>query len=149
MDLNSKTKGVTGDVYLTVTDTITGQIKEKRFMPNLVVDIGKSYIASRMIGTSPTVMTNIALGSNSTSPVGGDSTLGTELGRVVMTSATSLNNVVTYTATFGAGVATGGIQEAGIFNATTAGTMLCRTTFPVVNKGASDSIAISWAITIA
>lgn len=149
MDLNSKTKGVTGDVYLTVTDTITGQIKEKRFMPNLVVDIGKSYIASRMIGTSPTVMTNIALGSNSTSAVGGDSTLGTELGRVVMTSATSLNNVVTYTATFGAGVATGGIQEAGIFNATTAGTMLCRTTFPVVNKGASDSIAISWAITIA
>lgn len=148
MDLNSKTSGVIGDVYLTVTDTITGQITDKRFMPNLVVDIGKSYIASRMIGISPTVMTNIALGSNSTSPTGGDATLGTELGRVVMTSSTSLNNVVTYTATFGAGIATGGIQEAGIFNATSAGTMLCRTTFPVVNKGSADSIAISWSVTI-
>ena len=45
-------------------------------------------------------------------------------------------------------VSTGAITEAGIFNALTAGTMLCRTTFPVVNKAAGDSIVITWVVTI-
>jgi hypothetical protein len=46
------------------------------------------------------------------------------------------------------GVGTGAISEAGIFNASSGGTMLCRTVFPVVNKQASDTIAITWTITI-
>ena len=37
---------------------------------------------------------------------------------------------------------------AGIFTAVTSGTMLARTVFAVVNKGASDSMTISWDITI-
>jgi len=30
----------------------------------------------------------------------------------------------------------------------TAGTMLCRTTFPVINKSATETVAISWVITV-
>ena len=43
---------------------------------------------------------------------------------------------------------TGAITEAGIFNASSSGTMLCRTVFSVVNKGASDSMTITWTVTV-
>jgi hypothetical protein len=49
---------------------------------------------------------------------------------------------------FPAGTATGAITEAGIFNAATGGTMLCRTTFPVINKGSADSLAVTWVVTV-
>lgn len=146
MELKSKT-GVIGEVSITKYN-LDNEIIEKIYIPNLVVAVGKAYIASRMIGTSLGVVSHMALGSNSTAAVNGDSTLGTELGRVVLTSSSVLDNVVTYTATFGAGVATGGIQEAGLFNASSAGTMLARTTFPIVNKSATDVLAVSWTVTI-
>ena len=56
--------------------------------------------------------------------------------------------VITYVATFGVGVSTGDIKEAGIFNAASAGSMLCRTTFPVVTKASGDSIVITWVVTV-
>jgi hypothetical protein len=40
------------------------------------------------------------------------------------------------------------VVEAAIFNAASAGTMLCRTTFAVVNKGANDGMSITWTITV-
>jgi len=50
--------------------------------------------------------------------------------------------------TFGAGVGTGAVTEAGIFNASSAGTMLCRTTFSVINKAAADTLGITWTVTV-
>jgi hypothetical protein len=126
-----------------------GVIKSTFEVKNLVVTAGKTYIASRMQGTSvPTVMSHMAIGTGITTPVIGDTTLGTEAGRAAMSSFTSSANAVTATATFPAGTGTGAITEAGIFNAASAGTMLCRTTFPVVNKSAGDSIAITWVVTV-
>ena len=40
------------------------------------------------------------------------------------------------------------IAEAGIFNAGAAGTMLARATFTAINKGASDTLAITWTVTV-
>ena len=54
----------------------------------------------------------------------------------------------TVTVTVLAGTGTGAITEAGIFNASTNGTMLCRTVFPVVTKQAGDTIAITWKVTV-
>ena len=65
-----------------------------------------------------------------------------------MTSTTVTNNEIAYVASFGAGEGTGAITEAGLFNAVTGGTMLCRTVFSVVNKGASDSMTITWTVTV-
>lgn len=115
---------------------------------NLVVTVGKSFVASRMVGTASNVMSHMALGSGTTAPAAGDTTLGTELGRVALAGATAASNVVTYTATFSAGTATGAVTEAGIFNASSAGTMLCRTVFSVVNKGVDDALSVTWTITI-
>lgn len=68
--------------------------------------------------------------------------------RTALTSTTVSNNEVEYVATFGAAVCTGAITEAGIFNAVSSGTMLCRTVFDVVNKGSNDIITVTWTITI-
>jgi hypothetical protein len=67
---------------------------------------------------------------------------------VALDSTGVSNNIVTYTATFPAGTGTGALTEAGVFNDSSAGDMLCRTTFSVVNKAAADSMIITWAITI-
>ncbi len=132
-------------VVLTGAD---GKVKEEHDFKNLVVTVGKNFVASRMVGTASNVMSHMAIGSSSTAAAAGDTTLGTELGRVALASATATTNVVTYTATFPAGTGTGAIVEAGIFNASSAGTMLCRTVFAVVNKGVDDALSITWTITI-
>lgn len=145
MNLNELFK-LTGKVHVTVTNE-HGEVVEQR-AANLVVTTGKNFTASRMVGIASNVMSHMALGSSSTAAAVGDTALGAELGRVALTAGTAATNVVTYTATFGTGVATGGVQEAGIFNASSAGTMLCRVVFAVVNKGANDTIAITWTVTV-
>ena len=136
-----------GELTISVFDR-NGNLKSAQHVPNLVVSAGKTYIASRMVGTSSTVMGYMAIGTGSGTPASGDTTLGTEAGRVALTAFIASTNTVTATATFAAGTGTGAITEAGIFNATPTGTMLCRTTFPVVNKASGDSIAITWTITV-
>jgi len=146
MELTNEIKA-TGELEIVVRDE-AGNIKEVRQAKNLVVTVGKTYLASRAVGTSSTVMGWMAIGTGTATPAVGDTTLGTEAGRVAVASFTASTNVITTTATFPAGTGTGAITEAGILNAVTAGTMLCRTTFPVVNKAAGDSIAVTWQVTI-
>lgn len=136
-----------GELHVVVRDE-DGQVKQSFTVPNLVVTAGKTYIASRIVSAATTVMTHMAIGTATTTPAVANTTLGTEAGRVTLASFTSSTNQVTATATFPAGTGTGAITEAGIFNATPAGIMLCRTTFPVVNKAAGDSIAITWVVTV-
>ena len=124
-----------------------GKLKQEQNVKNLVVTSGKGYIAGRMVGT-PTAMSHMAIGSGTVDPAVGDTTLGTELGRVSLTSSAASGAVVTYVASFGAGTGTGAVTEAGIFNASSAGTLLCRTEFAVVNKGADDSLSITWTVTV-
>ena len=146
MKLNEDLK-MNGELSIVVTGQ-DGAIKQELVVPNLVVTVGKGYIASRMAGTAATVMSHMAIGSGITAPVIGNTTMETSLARVALTSFTATLAVVTAVASFGAGVGTGSITEAGIFNDATTGTMLCHTTFPLVTKEAGDSIAITWAITV-
>ncbi len=115
---------------------------------NLVVTDGKEYVASRMKDATATAMSHMAIGSGSTAAAAGNSALGSELGRVALTSTAVSGAVVTYIATFAAGTGTGAVTEAGILNASSSGDLLCRTVFSVVNKGASDSMTITWTVTV-
>jgi len=126
-----------------------GNVKETRDIDNLVVDAGLDYIASRMKDATATAMSHMALGSSSTAAAAGDTDLGSILGsREALDSTTVTDNTVQYIASFEAGDATGAVVEAGIFNAASAGTMLCRTVFAVVNKQADDTMTVTWTITI-
>jgi len=117
---------------------------------NLVVTAGKGWIASRMNAASAGVMTHMAVGTGSTAAAVANTTLGTELARQALTTSggTVAGAVITFATTYAAGAGTGAITEAGVFNAAASGTMLARTVFSVVNKGALDTMTISWAVTI-
>ena len=127
-----------------------GDLVQEFEVPNLVTTAGKGHIAAKIAATtnSPVSMTHMAIGTGTTAAAVGDTTLGTEGGRVTLTAAVVSTNTVTYTATFPAATGTGAVTEAGILNASSGGTLLCRTVFPVVNKAAGDSIAITWVVTV-
>lgn len=129
-----------------------GLVKHSETVENLVVNTGLAFIISRMVGTAKNVMSYMAVGSGSTAAAAGDTALGSQLGsRVALDSSTisgSNNEKVIYVTTFGAGAGTGAITEAGIFNASSSGDMLCRTVFSVVNKAAEDTMVITWTITL-
>ena len=128
-----------------------GNLKESHAL-NLVVAAGLAFITNRLIGTASAVMSHMGIGSGVTAANGNDTALGTQLARVALTSQTRVtttvaNDAVQYVATFPAGIGTGAITEAGLFNAGAAGEMLARTVFAVVNKGALDSLTITWKVT--
>lgn len=128
-----------------------GVVKDERNIDNLVVTAGKVFIAASMAKTTvntPAAMTHMAVGTNNTAAVVGDTTLNTELARVALDSTTPSSATCIYVATFPPGTGTGALVEAGIFNAGAAGTLLCRTVFSVINKAAGDNLIITWTITI-
>jgi hypothetical protein len=145
--LNKETQKATGKVNVVVRDEF-GSVKQDFTVDNLVVDSGLDFIASRMNGTSEAVMSHMAVGTDNTAAASTDTALQTELTRVALDSATVTNNAIEYVATFAAGTGTGALTEAGVLNNGTGGTLLCRTVFSVVNKGASDSMTITWTVTI-
>ena len=127
-----------------------GNLKEERHVTNVVVDYGLDHIAARLgDAVPPTAMSHMAIGSDSTAAAAADTALGTELGRVALTSTTVTNSSVQYIGDFPAGTGTGAVVEAGVLNAASGGTMLCRTVFAVVNKGAADTLKITWTVTVA
>jgi hypothetical protein len=127
-----------------------GELKETREVDNLVVTAGKNHIADALSSApGQAAMGWMAVGTGSTAPAAGDTALGTEIDRNALTSRTDATNVVTYVGDWAAGDATNAaIAEAGIFNAASAGTMLARATFTAINKGASDTLKITWTVTI-
>ena len=139
----------TGLVKIVHTNA-AGELVKEFNVPNLVVTAGKNHIAAKIAATtnSPAAMTHMAIGTGTSTPGASDTTLGTQTGRVSLSGSVVSTNTITYTATFPAGTGDGAITEAGVFNASSGGTMLCRTTFPVVNKASGDTIAITWVVTV-
>lgn len=146
MKTNDSVKA-TGQVSIDIFGP-NGELKEKAYIPNLVVAVGRAYIASRMKDDTATAMSHMAVGTGAVAADAADTTLGTEANRQLLSSTVVASNVVTYTAEYAAGQGTGALTEAGIFNASSAGTMLCRTVFDVINKAADDSMTITWTVTL-
>lgn len=130
-----------------------GQVKQQHTDHNLVVTVGKSYLAAWLAAASQSgeFMTFVGLGTNSSGPVSGDTALGAEFsgGGYSRSDGTlsSASNVWTNTATFSPGNGTGAITEAGLFSASTSGTMFARQVFSVYNKAAGDTMVIVWSVT--
>jgi hypothetical protein len=142
---------ITGHVLVELFD-LEDMLKEMREVDNLVVTAGKNHIADQLKSSpAQAAMGWMAIGTGSTSPAAGDTLLGAEIDRNALTSRTAAANVVTYVGDWAAGDGTNSaIAEAGIFNVVTANTitMLARATFTAINKGASDTLKITWTVTI-
>ena len=137
-----------GDVAIVLKDK-DSNVKDSREINNLVVSSGLEFICSRMAGTSAGVMSHMALGSGTTAAAAGQTDLVSILGsREALDSTSAASNTITYVSSFEAGEATGAVTEAGVFNAASSGTMLCRTVFAVVNKAADDTMSVTWTITL-
>lgn len=140
---------MTGQLTLTLRDA-RGRFKQRQTVKNLVVTAGKGVAAERMKQTpSKGHMTHMAVGSGTSAAAVGNTALGTQISsRVSLTSTTVSGATIAYVCTFGAGVSTGTITEAGIFNASSGGDMLCRSVFSAITKAAGDSLTITWVITL-
>ncbi len=146
--LNDKLK-LSGRVGIVVKDK-NGKVKETREETNLVVNTGLNYITSRMKDATAGVMSHMALGTGTTAAAAGDTDLETLVGsrEALEDSTTVTDNTINYVCNFEANDVTGAITEAGIFNAASSGTMLCRVVFSAVNLTSTDSISVDWTITL-
>jgi hypothetical protein len=151
MNLNNvnENTNATGLVKVVQTNS-AGETVREFTVPNLVVTSGRNHIAEKIVAGSGVAvsMSHMAIGTGNATPAASDVALGTEVGRITLAGSQVNTNTITYSATFGAGLGIGAITEAGIFNSSTGGTMLCRVQFSQVNKAAGDSIAITWVVTI-
>jgi hypothetical protein len=140
---------VVGQLRVVHTDQF-GKLIGDYVHPNMVVTLGKNFMASRMKDATSPVMSHMGLGSGVTATATSDTALNNALGgRVALTSTTVVANTITYMATFGPGVSTGSVTEAGIFSSASVGNnMLNRTVFVAVPKAAGDSIIVTWSVTI-
>ena len=133
---------MTGRLSIAINDEVVQEVK------NLVVTSGKGFVASRMKDTTAGAMSHMAVGTGSSAAAAGNTALGSEVDRNALASTTVSGADISYVATFAAGEGTGALTEAGLFNASSSGTMLCRTVFAVVNKGLADSMTITWTVTV-
>lgn len=120
-----------------------GEVVQDITVSNLVVDSGKSWIASMVAGGTVTLR-SMSLGTGTAAAASSDTALvssiaGAEETPTVATSA----NAITFTSNF-TGV-TAAVTEAGITNDTI---LLCRTVFAAINLTADDTLSITWTITI-
>jgi len=125
-----------------------GRLKDERLIENTVTALGDAHVADKMSDAGDAAMGWMAVGTGTPSATA----LGVESDRNALTSTTQGtagdDNDVIYVGTWGAGDATAALTEAGIFNlATLGGTMFVSATFAAINKGASDTLVITWTVT--
>lgn len=133
---------LTGTPTFTLYDA-NGDIKLKFTKNNMIVSSGKQWIIERLSATPPVDMEYIAIGSNNTNPLSANTSLIDEITRTSFVAVYGANSM-TFTATFGPGVGTGTIGEAGVFNNVVGGTMLSRIACTPFTKSAVDTLSIEW-----
>ena len=127
-----------------------GKLKEERVIHNTVTELCDAHVADQMADSTDVANGFMAIGTGT----GGTSAsvgLTLPLDSNALTSTTqgagAADNDVVYVGTWAAGDGTGAITEAGVFNLTGNTTLQFYSTFSVINKGAADSLVITWTCT--
>lgn len=124
-----------------------GAIKDTRTIHNVICTAGKNLVLKASGGTLPAAFSYLAIGSGTAAATAADTALETELARGAATVSNPDSSTLQLVYDFAAGTGTGAVTEAGLFDATTAGHILSHLVFAVMNKGASDSLTITYTIT--
>lgn len=132
------------NMHLVLRDP-SGAIIDERLIHNTVTTAGKQGVADQILA-SPSLATMGWLAIGTGTPSG--TALGAEVARVAFSSKTRSGAVVTSVGTFAAGVGTGAITEAGTFDASSTGNMWMSASFSTINKGAADSLTVTWTLTV-
>ena len=83
---------------------------------NLVVTVAKEMVMSRLAGEENDCnITYLAVGTDSTTPAVGDTTLGTEVDRKVLSNITAVGRTISYSTFFALDEGNGVLKEMGLF----------------------------------
>lgn len=113
--------------------------------PNLVVAAGRALIAQIVESAGATKPSHMAIGDSSLAVNDSQTGLDNEIATRVALTDTVAGNEVTYSATFTAG-APQTVEEIGIFNASTLGTMLARFLSSTISMGTGNTLDVTWVL---
>jgi hypothetical protein len=133
-----------------------GEVVQSGERDNIITTVGKNALAALLISASAgtSLVTHMGFGSATTAVAVGDSALGTELvgngyARVAVTRSNPSGNVIQYQSTLTGLTVSTTVQEAGLFNAATVGTLFAhQLTGAVTLSSTSDSLQITWQVTV-
>jgi hypothetical protein len=112
---------------------------------DLVVDAGLDALCGQAFdgsGSRPAVFNYVAIGTDSTAPAASQTALGAEVMRVQGTYSKDANvGECSMDATFNI-TSTYALNECGLFNASTGGTMYCRDTYTTKNVVNGDTVKV-------
>ena len=141
--------GIVGHMHLELHGP-DGELKETRDVDNLVTELGDAHVADAMSDAGEGALGYMAIGSGAEQATT-DTGLTTSVDRNALTSTTQgtggSDNDVVFVGDWAAGDGTGAIVEAGIFLGDNNTSMNYYAFFAVVNKGAADTLQITWTVT--
>ena len=122
----------------------------KHAFPNTVVTEGKALMAGLLVAdVGGTGIDFMAIGTGSSTIVAGDTTLGTESVRVGTAGTRTTTTTTQDTATLIGSFSISGnlsLNEAGLFDAASLGSMLSRTTYATISAVSGDSVNATWDV---
>jgi len=131
---------------LNIKKLIDGKYKTIYKKENLIVSVGLAYLVLRLDSNSSSLMRYVAVGTGTSTAAVTDTQLQTELDRKIFDDTDTLDNVWHTETIFTGTEAVGTWKEAGIFNASSGGTMLNRVNIDFT-KGSGDNVKVEWDIT--
>ena len=132
----------------------SGKLKDLKEIHNTVTTLGHKMAADQLLAFPAVAKPGWMEVGTGTGQTAASTTLATYIAgsRTALDSKTrGANAVITMVCTLGAGVGTGAITEAGVFNVLTENTtdLICYADFAAINKAAGDSLVITWTLTFA
>jgi hypothetical protein len=138
------------NVLVETFDVRTGEKLSESRHSNMAVDSGLNLLRDFLYGDGPTHITHGAVGTDTAATVAGDTALTTEVFRDVIAARVKGTQSLTLQFVLGSTHANGStLTEAGLFNASSGGTMYARVVTSAVNKTALVSVLYTWTLSFA
>ena len=141
--------GIKGKAHLQLFGP-DGQLKEERIIYNTVTELMDAQVADQMSDQGDAAIGFMAVGTGN-GQTSASTGLATSLDRNALDSTTQgaggADNDVVYVCTWAAADGTGAITEAGVMRDDDNNFLMLYADFSVVNKGAADSLVITWTAT--
>lgn len=129
-----------------------GELKQQVIGNNVVTTNGKEFLAAFLNSAAAAATTftarYIAVGTDTTGEAASNTAMGSELSRHTGTVSYISNQIFQVKATFATGSGTGAITEYGLFNTNTGGTLISRDVEALINKGANDTLTVTYQLTL-
>jgi len=149
-DMKFKSRqGIRGHAHIELRGP-DGRIKEVRDIENTITELMDAQVADQMADQTDAAIGYMAVGTGSgqaASDTGLDATLDRNALDSTTQGAGAADNDVVYVCTWAPTDGTGAITEAGIMRLDDDATLMTYSDFAVINKGAADSLVITWTVT--